>query len=65
MGSPPNPGLTAPEAIAAILRITGGNLRLVVRSLTQIARIPEFNAAETVTVEIVDAACELLVIGAA
>ena len=63
IGSSPRAGLLTPEVIAAILRVTGGNLRLVVRLLTQITRILEVNAAETVTVEIVDAAREVLVIG--
>lgn len=51
--------------IAAILRITAGNLRLVVRLLTQMNRILEVNGTDTVTVEIVDAAREALVIGSA
>lgn len=63
IGSPPSPGLSSPEVLAAILRITHGNLRLVVRLLTQIFRILEVNATDTVTAEIVDAAREVLVIG--
>lgn len=40
---PPSQGLDAPDIVAAILRITGGNLRLTVRLLTQIARVLEIN----------------------
>ena len=65
IGSAPSPGLLTPEVIAAILRITAGNLRLVVRLLTQMNRILEVNGTDTVTVEIVDAAREALVIGSA
>ena len=64
-GAQPSPGLDAPEVIAAILRITAGNLRLVVRLLTQIDRILDVNGTDTVTIQIVDAAREALVIGGA
>ena len=53
------------EAIAAIVRVSGGNFRLLGRLLAQIARILEFNAPHRVTVEIVEAARESLVIGGA
>jgi hypothetical protein len=46
-----------------IVRITGGNFRLLHRLLTQIARIMEINATQTVTRQIVEAARESLVIG--
>lgn len=54
---------TDAEAVAAMIRITGGNFRLVQRLCSQIARILEINALRTVTAEVVEAARESLVIG--
>jgi DNA transposition AAA+ family ATPase len=54
---------TDAEALAAMIRITGGNFRLVQRLCSQIARIMEINALRTVTAEVVEAARENLVIG--
>ena len=51
------------EALAAIARITGGNVRLVQRLFAQIARVLEINRLRTVTQEVVEAARESLVIG--
>jgi DNA transposition AAA+ family ATPase len=61
----PEEGVVDKEALAAIIRVTGGNFRLLHRLLTQIARLVETNALQTVTSEVVEAARESLVIGTA
>ena len=61
----PGKGVTDEEALTAIIRVTGGNFRLFHRLMTQIARLVEINALQTVTREVVEAARESLVIGTA
>ncbi|MEA2259067.1 MAG: hypothetical protein QOJ51_1892 [Acidobacteriaceae bacterium] len=52
-----------PEVIARLIRMTGGNFRLLTRLLTQIERVLEVNQLRSVSTEVVEAARDSLVIG--
>jgi hypothetical protein len=54
-----------PETVATIIRMTGGNFRLLNQLLTQMERILEINTLQEVTKAVVEAARESLVIGEA
>ena len=60
----PDSGFT-PEVVARLVRMTGGNLRLLTRLLTQVERVLGVNNTEVISVEIVEAARDSLVIGQA
>jgi hypothetical protein len=55
--------LLAPDVIATLIRMSGGNFRLLTRLLTQVERILKVNQSEIVSKEIVTAARDSLVIG--
>lgn len=61
----PEDGVADEAVLAAVIRITGGNFRLLHRLITQMARIVEINMLHTVTCQVVEAARESLVIGTA
>ena len=54
-----------PEVVARLVRMTGGNLRLLTRLLTQAERVLSVNDTQIISVEIVEAARDSLVIGQA
>ena len=60
-GSSPNPEVIA----AAVIRLTRGNFRLLVRLLTQMERVLAINGLQTLSVDVVETARDNLVIGQA
>ena len=58
-------GSFTPEVVARLVRVTSGNLRPLTRLLTQIERVLSGNDAVAVSLEIVEAARDSLVIGQA
>lgn len=51
------------ESVTSIIKITGGNFRLIHRLFTQIDRILEINKLKSITLDVVEAARDSLVIG--
>ena len=54
---------TDAEAVATIIRITGGNFRLLQRLLSQVERVLQINDLHLVTKEVIETARELLIVG--
>lgn len=54
---------TDAQAVAAIVRLTGGNFRLLHRLFVQIERIMRLNELTVITEDVVEAARSTLVIG--
>jgi replication-associated recombination protein RarA len=52
-----------PEVIASLIRMTGGNFRLLTRLLTQIERVLSVNDLHVISTAVVEAARDSLVIG--
>jgi DNA transposition AAA+ family ATPase len=53
------------ETVSAVVRITGGNFRLIERLMTQAARVMDINQLDSLDPDVVQAARQILVVGAA
>jgi DNA transposition AAA+ family ATPase len=51
------------ETVTAVIRITGGNFRLIERLVTQVARAMNINHLDTIDPDVINAARQILVIG--
>src|SRR6478609_7111249 len=51
------------ETVSAIIRITGGNFRLIERLMSQVARVMEINQLDTLDPDVIHAARQMLVVG--
>ena len=51
------------ETVSAIIRITGGNFRLIERLMSQVARVMEINQLDTLDPDVIHAARQVLVVG--
>ncbi len=51
------------EALMSVVRITGGNFRLIERLMSQIGRVLSINRLDAITLDVVEAAGETLVVG--
>lgn len=51
------------ELVNAVVRITGGNFRLIERLMTQVSRLRDINGLDDITTDLVNAARQTLVIG--
>jgi Holliday junction resolvasome RuvABC ATP-dependent DNA helicase subunit len=57
-----SPDFTEKEAVATILRITRGNIRLIERLMVQVEHILEANQTQIVTKDVVETAQQKLII---
>ena len=53
------------ETVSAVVRITGGNFRLIEQLMTQVARVMDINQLDSLDPDVVHAARQILVVGAA
>ena len=52
------------EVVGTIVRITGGNFRLIERLMTQVGRLMDINGFDDISPDLITAARQTLVIGA-